>query len=439
MARTTTRTIVLMLAPFALLATTAPEAAAGKATTRRADVTNDGAEAGSAIYESISGDGRFVAFETVSQLVGSDTDTNTDVYVRDLRARTTERMSVRSNGAAANGDSGYAAISANGRFVSFWSEATNLVPRDDNAHQDVFVHDRRTGATTLVSVSSRERQANGDSSGSAISANGRYIAFGSAATNLVKHDSNGYDDLFVRDTETGTTTRVTVSSSGRQADAGVGFPAPGMISADGRFVVFDSVATNLVKQDSNGVRDVFVHDVRTGRTVRASVDGRERQANAGSGASAISATGRCVSFASDASNLVRHDENPVSDVFVRDLRSGKTQRVSVSSSEVEGDDASVYSSISATGRFVAFDSNAENLIASDTNTASDIFLRDRERGKTRRVSVSRTREQGNGYSQLPYLSADGAFVTFQSEATNLVPNDTNATTDVFVRGPLIST
>jgi hypothetical protein len=165
--------IVGLVAPAALAAPT----------TRRANVKRNGDQAGGAIYPSISGNGRVVAFETFSPLVARDDNAQTDIYVRDMKAKTTELVSVRSNGKLANGDSGYAAISANGRFVSFWSEATNLVRGDTNGVSDIFVHDRTTGRTFRVSVNARERQGNNGCGGSALSNNGRFVMFSSDATN----------------------------------------------------------------------------------------------------------------------------------------------------------------------------------------------------------------------------------------------------------------
>ncbi|HSL12510.1 MAG TPA: hypothetical protein VLA82_14480 [Actinomycetota bacterium] len=420
------------------LASSAPATIAStNATTKRASVKNSGAEAPQGgLYESISGSGRFVAFETVSALVPRDTNGETDVYVRDLREGTTRIVSVRSNGALGNGDSGYAAISANGRFVTFSSEASNLVKGDTNGVQDVFVHDRSIGTTTRVSVSTRGRQGNDHSNDQAISAKGRFVTFESDATNLVRGDANGYGDVFVHDRETGRTTLVSVSSSGEQANAPAGGLAPGTISADGARVVFASEATNLVPGDTNGAQDVFVHDRRTGTTRRVSVNSQGQQGDDRSSLGSISGNGRFVAFSSPATNLVGNDANAEVDVFVRDLEKKRTTRVSIGSAGNEANGQSTSPSISATGRYVAFDSMADDLVGNDTNDAPDIFVRDRERGKTRRVSLSRTGVEGDSNSEYPLISADGRFVAFQSLATNLIGNDTNATTDIYVRGPL---
>src|SRR5205823_5466864 len=214
-----------------------------------------------------------------------------------------------SAGAEANGTSFAPAISADGRFVAFPSEATNLVPGDTNGVTDVFVRDRRTGTTERVSVSSAGAEANGTSFTPAISADGRFVAFSSDATNLVGRDTNGAVDVFVNDRMTGMTERVSVDSTGAQANAASIEQFCPALSGDGRFVAFESDATNLVPGDTNGVADVFVHDRLTATTERVSVDSAGAQANDKSDFPAISADGSVVAFVSTASNLVPDDTN----------------------------------------------------------------------------------------------------------------------------------
>lgn len=408
-------------------------------TTRRASVGSQEQESpNGAIYPSISGSGRFVVFETsADNLSPGDTNEESDVFVRDRKSGRTERVSLRSNGAQGNSWSGYAAISGNGRFVAFTAEASNLVQGDTNGVQDVFVHDRRTDTTARISINGRGRQGNGDSAYPSISATGRFVVFSSGATNLVPNDANGFRDLFVHDRLTGTTKLVTVRSNGVQANASTGYINPGAISADGRFITFDSQASNLVKGDANAMGDVFVRDVATGTTARVSVSSTGDEGDGASRDPSISADGRFVAFPSVATNLVVSDGNAEQDVFVHNRQRGTTRRVSVSSADEEADGPSGgYASISADGRFVAFESFAENLIANDANNTTDVFVRDRKRRTTVRVSLTNAGAEGNSSSGYPFLSANGRFVAFQSEATNLVGNDTNATTDIYVRGPL---
>jgi len=186
-------------------------------------------------------------------------------------AQTTTRVSVDSSGIQGNDLCYTHSISADGRYVAFDSHATNLVPGDTNASSDVFVHDNLTGTTRRVSVDSNGTQANGISSYVVISADGHFVAFASAATNLVPGDTNGNWDVFEHDMVNGTTTRVSVSSSGAQAFGGDSGVYGLSISADGRYVAFQSSALNLASPDFNGSDDVFVHDRVSGITTRVSV------------------------------------------------------------------------------------------------------------------------------------------------------------------------
>jgi Tol biopolymer transport system component len=351
-------------------------------------------------------------------------------------AQTTTRVSVASGGGQGNSTSYEPSISSDGRFVAFYSAASNLVPGDTNGYLDVFVHDRASGATTRVSVDSLGGQGNEASERPMISADGRFVVFDSGASNLVPGDTNGFWDVFVHDRASGATTRVSVDSLGGQ---GNWWSQGNSISADGREVAFWSLASNLVPGDTNGVWDVFVHDRLTSVTTRVSVDSGGGQGNAGSGwgGPSISADGRCVAFASDASNLVPGDTNGFPDVFVHDRLSGATTRVSVDSSGGQGNgDSGFPPSISADGRFVAFRSYASNLVPGDTNGTSDVFVHDRRSGATTRVSVDSGGGQGNDVSRSPAISSDGHYVAFASWASNLVPGDTNGVPDVFVHDRL---
>jgi Tol biopolymer transport system component len=406
------------------------------ATTERVSVDSSGAEGNQSSDDpSISADGRFVAFASyATNLVPGDTNGFTDVFVHDRQTGATERVSVSTSGEQGNSFSFWTCISADGRCVAFNSSASNLVPGDTNLAYDVFVHDRLTGTTERVSVDSSGVQGDGDSTGlCSISADGRFVAFASYATNLVPGDTNLAYDVFVHDRQTGATERVSVDSSGVEGNDGSyrGSYRPS-ISADGRFVGFDSGASNLVPGDTNGYEDIFVHDRQTGATERVSVDSSGVQGNSLSQSPSISADGRYVAFWSGASNLVPGDTNGFTDVFVHDRQTGATERVSVDSAGVQGNDGSCCPSISADGRFVAFESLATNLVPGDTNGFTDVFVHDRQTGATERVSVDSSGVQGNLDSYEPSISADGRFVAFSSDASNPVPGDTNDWWDVFV-------
>ncbi|MFO1049929.1 MAG: hypothetical protein U1E52_18765 [Geminicoccaceae bacterium] len=378
----------------------------------------------------LTGNGRFVAFSSVAgNLVAGDTD-GWDVFVRDRKTRTTYLVSQGLGGVPGDDQSFGGSLSADGRFVAFASLASNLVLNDGNGYADMFVRDRKTQTTRLVSVGRGGAQGNDESLGGVISANGRFIAFNSSASNLVPHDTNHWEDVFVRDLGRGTTERISVSSAGAQGNSISDIPA---ISADGRFVAFSSLASNLVPGDTNGVSDVFVRDRQTGKTRRVSVGQGGKQGNRFSNAPAISANGRYVVFTSSADNLVPGDTNGAGDVFVHDLRSGATRRVSRASGGRQGNASSFDGAISPDGRYVAFTSEASNLVPNDTNGEWDIFRRDRRTGITERVSVGTSGVQGNGRSDGPGISEDGRVVAFESLASNLVPSDTNDSEDVFAR------
>jgi Tol biopolymer transport system component len=380
----------------------------------------------------LSADGRFVAFMSeASNLVPGDTNGQSDIFVRDRQTSTTRRVSVGRGGIQGNGPSYNAAISDDGRIVVFISEATNLVPGDSNGRPDVFVHERRTATTQRVSVGRGGAQADADSYGdSALSAHGRYVAFQAHAANLVPGDTNGASDVFVRNRRAGTTQRVSLGSSGVQSDRDSFLWG---LSNDGRFVGFLSEAGNLVPGDTNGVFDAFVRDRHLSTTQRVSLGPRGVQGNGESYGPILSASGRFAVFQSTATNLVPGDTNGHGDVFVHDRRKRTTSRVSVGQRGIQADGASFTFAISADGRMVAFASDATNLVAGDTNGRTDVFVRDRRTGTTKRVSVGPNGVQGDERSYGPALSADGRVVAFQSEATNLVAGDTNGAADVFVR------
>jgi Tol biopolymer transport system component len=375
--------------------------------------------------------GRFAAFaSSATNLVPGDTNGVDDVFIRDRQSGTTQRVSVRTGGGQGDGFSFSPAISSEGRFVAFASSATDLVPGDTNNQVDIFVRDRWRGITQRVSVRTGGGQSNGSSVDPALSMNGRFVAFASSATNLVPGDTNGVDDVFIRDRQSGTTQRVSVGRNGAQGNGDSGVAA---MSAEGQFVVFGSNASNLVPGDTNDMTDVFIRDRQSGTTRRVSVRTDGGQGNDSSSAPALSANGRFVAFDSSASNLVPGDTNGQQDVFVRDRRTGTTQRVSVKTGGNQGNNISFGTpALSANGRFVAFNSEASNLVPGDTNFAIDVFVRDRWEGTTRRVSVRTGGDQGNRDSSSARVSADGRFVAFRSRANNLVPGDTNGQQDVFI-------
>jgi Tol biopolymer transport system component len=361
-------------------------------------------------------------------------------------------------------------VSEGGRYIAFWSTTSTFVADDTNESYDVFVRDQVTKSVERMSESSSDEPGNANSYEAALSVDGRYAAFASASTNLVDGDTNGVPDVFVHDRLTDRTFRVSVNSTGEQANMGVSqaFPLETgsrliSMSANGRYVMFRSVASNLVAGDTNEAADVFVHDIRTRKTSRVNVSSSEAQANAdtrhpvGLPQWNVSDDGRYVFFNSDASNLVANDTNGAEDIFVRDTVRGKTRRVSVSSSGGEAEfgvgdrdvaalagnyiaNASVVPTNTAAlsyaatpdGRYIVFSSDSTDLVPRDTNETTDIFLHDLATGTTTLVSLASNGGQANGPSNDPILSADGRFVAFDSASDNLVPGDTNGNEDVFV-------
>lgn len=329
-----------------------------------------------------------------------------------------------------SGNPGHNLLDADGTCLLFSS--TTPIGDDTNLARDIFLKSRLTdGLVTRLSVSSAGGQANGSSFQPAMSADGRYVVFASLASNLVDGDTNGVTDIFLRDRMTNTTTRVSLPQGGGEANAECSDPD---ISADGRFVVWTSSATNLVAGDTNGALDIFVRDLWFPQTSRVSVMSNGAQGGAGlnSYTARLSGDGNYVAFASHASLAPGDANGSAPDVYVRNLFNPATEMVSVSSSEAGANDTCVRPSISADGRFVAFDGLATNLVAAGTVSGFDVFLRDRTAGTTQLISLSTAGLSADGESLEPAISADGRYVAFSSVSTNLASGDT-ATRDIFVR------
>jgi hypothetical protein len=345
----------------------------------------------------------------------------------------TQRVSLTDTGGQiSDGGSSGLTVSQHGRYVTFWTRAP-LAVGDAGHDGDLYVHDRKTGANELVDVSSSGVKAD-DTAGSApqvgASTTSRYIAFCSNAANLVPRDGNGFQDVFWRDRKAHRTVKVSVHGHGGSVNADSFGPS---ISGDGRYVVYSSFASNIVPGDTNATTDVFVRDMVTGVTRRVSVASDGTQADDPSVYAAISANGRYVTFFSQATNLVPNDTNGAADAFVHDLTTGVTTRVSLTDDEHQANDSSGPNSISADGRFVVFASQATNLVAGDTTDVEDLFVRDRQLGTTTRVGTALSGGQPDAPVAYGAISSDGRYVAFAGEATNLVAGDTNDIPDVFLR------
>lgn len=375
----------------------------------------------------ISADGRIVAFVS-TYLVSEDTTWTDDVYVHDRQTGQPELVSVASDGTLGNGWSHSPDVSGDGRYIVFASNASNLVAGDTNSNLDVFLYDRQTGETERISVDSDGDEVIWDSNRPVVSADGRYVAFrslGDFETGLV---TEGYD-LFLKDRQTGGVTLVSATYDGSINIANANDP---FISANGDYILFWSYGTSFVAGDANGAGDVFFYDRQSDELSILSVATDGTQGNMDSEVASVSADGRYVAFDSQANNLVDGETDTFFDIFLHDRLTGETIRISnaLGGAEVNGD--SKHPMISADGRYIVFTSEATNLVTGDTNGKHDIFTYDRQTGETSRVSVSTTGAQGDDVSYFSDISADGQIIAFQSLATNLVADDDNDNDDIFV-------
>jgi Tol biopolymer transport system component len=379
----------------------------------------------------LSDDGRYVVFSSqASNLVPSDNNSTEDVFLRDRLTGATTCVSLGLSGTPSLGQASTPAMSSDARYIAFWSNAWNIVSGNMGVLSDIFVRDMQTGVVTRISDGPGGSDGNNTSYGPSMSGDGRLVAFHSYASNLVAGDTNGAGDVFLWDAQNPLLQRVSVTPSGGNAN---GHSVHSSLSRDGRFIAFASLASNLIAGDTNGVQDVFVRELATGITTRVSVDPGGAQGNGASDFPSLSSDGRLVAFESAASNLVAGDTSGMNDIFVHDRLTGATTRVSVSSSGVQGHDDSWAAHISGDGRFVVFLSVAANLVAGDTNVRKDHFLHDRATGVTTRVSVDSAGNQGDHICYASAISVDGLVIAFSSMSTNLVPNDTNGRRDIFVR------
>jgi len=428
--------IWLILAAYLLIPGLSQRASATEhPETTRVSVASDGTQANSiSARPSISTDGRFVAFDSgADNLVPNDTNRTNDIFVHDRLNGKTEIVSIAYDGSQTDERSDQAAISGNGRYVTFVSGATNLVLGKNTRTLAVYIYDRSTGKTELVERSTAGTIGNGLSGEPVVTSDGRYIAYTSTSSNLVDGDTNGLTDVFVYDREAKVTSRASVSSSGQETNGNSG---TAKISADGRYVVFSSYAINLAPNDTNRGSDVFLHDRETGETKVVSVNTNGQIGSLSSSYPAISADGKYVAFSSFARNLTAGDNNKAEDIFIRDLAAGITWLASKTTDGIQADWRSFNPSLSDDGRFVAFESQASNLVEDDANGhVNDIFRRDLLTGETLIISIANDGRQGVYESKYPAISGNGDAVVIQSINRELVDGDTNERVDIFVRGP----
>jgi Tol biopolymer transport system component/DNA-binding CsgD family transcriptional regulator len=404
-------------------------------------VNNDGdLGSGNSFRPSISADGRYVAFESYADnLAPGDTQRSWDIFVHDRKTGKTELVNVSVTGTFSNAPARSPAISGDGRYVAFASGATDLVAEEIACCGQVFVRDRLLGRTELVSVSSSGVHGDGLSHSPAISADGRFVAFGSRATNLAEGDEGDWTDIYIHDRELGITALVSVNSAGEKGSGSS--PA---ISADGRFVVFTSGADNLVPGDANDAQDVFIRDLEAGTTERITEAAGGGDADDWSFDPATSADGRFVAFFSLAGNLVpglirsgchlgikdapyRSDACP--GIYVHDRGTGRTEEISLVSPST--DVWAVWSapSVSADGRYVAF---VPSLVPKPGQTEVDIVVRDREKGTTNRLALLAATDLNGGLGYRTALSADGGSLAVSSYGMRFWPEDAMTWRQIFV-------
>ena len=384
----------------------------------------------------VSGDGRFVAFASDAPEVIPGNGQSRDIFLRDRQSGAMELISVATNGTEPDGLSLFPDISADGRFVVFESFAGDLVEDDGQGFTDIFVRDRQTATTRRVNLTPEGGDLNNDSLTPSISATGRYVTYTSLASTAVATDSNGVRDVFLVDLETSITELISIATDGTQGDVNSGGlgAGEGHVTSDGRYVVYGSFATTLVPNDLNIKDDIFVRDRLNGTTERVSIATDGAEGNDHSMYGSISEDGRYVVYYSTADTLVLDDNNEVADIFLRDRQTGETERISGGTGDLEANGVSRFPDVSSDGRYVVYQSFASNLVPSDENESFDIFRYDRQTGETQRISLPPSGGEAHGATTAAKVNSDGSVVVFQSVADDLAPSDLNFESDVFAWG-----
>lgn len=404
----------------------------------RISIAGDGAQANADSYEaSISDDGGIAAFRSnAANLVADDTNDWTDVFVRDLAAGTTIRVSLQPDGSETPAYSRLPSVSDDGGIVAFegrvaTSGVTLTAVYDATAGTVEHLLPREVNGGPGTPVTARLQPA--------VSGDGRFVAFHSKSTFQGAYpasvrppddDNNVTFDVFVFDISSDPRPPLERVSRDSSGDEGRGDSASATLSDDGSAVAFHSYADDLVADDLNGSEDVFVRFRDAGVTLMASRTPSGTPGNGDSLRPFVSGDGNFVAFRSQASDLVAGDTNGHWDIFVRDLTTDTTERISVASDGTQADHDSFEPGLSDDGRFVVFRSMAANLVPGDANARADVFVHDRDTGATARVSKPVTGES-DGHSYSPVISGDGAWIAFESDATNLVAEDTNDARDIF--------
>jgi Tol biopolymer transport system component len=419
--------VALILAALAAAAASAQESGA----TRLVSALPDGTPAGGVPPEHgpniVSSDGRYVVFASNSpSLVAGDRNARVDVFLRDMVTGQVERMNVSAAGDEANYGGEWPTISADGRYVAYHSAATTIVPGSYQGNAGVFVRDRQTGSVRRLAVDAAGTPPNDTTGRPSISADGRYVAFASGATNLVPGSSApGVFQLYVQDLVTGKTEHIDAGLGGGPADNEAWSYD---FSDDGRYLVFQSYATNLVPNDTNGVTDVFVRDRTLALTERVSVNTAGEPGDSHSGVPSISGDGRYVAFSSSATNLAPGGEWPHGGIFLRDLQAGTTERISVYQNGVQDSGSVSYPAVSGDGRYVAFE-----YYPGGEGATWQVVRRDRAMSSTAWVSLNSAGALSSDGGGTPGITPDGRYVVFGSTSSNLAAGDTANTWNLFRR------
>jgi Tol biopolymer transport system component len=388
-------------------------------------------------YEAcVTPNGRLVFFcSQASDLVADPGNDNGDIFVRDMKTGITSLVSANVDGDEGDDGSWYPAASNNGRYVVFESDATDLVEGDDEARADVFLADRKSGE--IRRISEAEDGTGGDDNsevyGASMSGNGRWIVFYSGATNLTDDGSAGSQQVFLYDRVKRALRRLSSTDAGGPGDGGSREPS---VSANGRFVAFESSATDIPDAVANGRQNIFLCDTRTDAIERVSRGLLDADPTGDSYEAAVSNNGRAVAFFSDANNLVAGDTNGLFDTFLVDPSAGTTTRISTGPEGAEGNGHSWTPAVSASGKVVAFYSTATNLVSTPMDGNGQAYRWDAATGALTLLSVNADGESGTGYTYLfaPSLSSNGRWLAVASGATNLVDGitDTNTGYDDYV-------
>jgi Tol biopolymer transport system component len=368
--------------------------------------------------------GRVIVFTSAArELVAATALVPAQVVLRDRTAGASELVTVTPTGTPSSGAAAGAAVSADGRRVVFASLATDLVSASTGGLGAVFLRDRQAGVTTLLTRGVSGGPADGASADPVISADGAFVAFDSTADNLVVADHNGARDVFLVETATGVVSLVSVTTGGAQGTADSAFPA---LSPDGRFVAFASAAPELVPGlDLNGTfGDVYLRDRVLGTTTLVSGDATRNTGDGpsgGPGMQAVALAGARVAFTTRAGNLLGGLPAGVSQVLVRDMATGVFLLGSAANGGAPGNGDSLGCSLSRDGRFVAFVSLATNLDPSSL-PAPGVYVRDLDTGRTARIDPSPT--AGGPSPALgapPVVSPDGTTVAWTAQAGTTTP------------------